>query len=98
MSRVMSANPARYYGMFPKKGVIRTGSDADLMIFDQHEEWELSPEGLNYTSDFSIYEGRKAVGRPVMTIVRGVPVMERGAIIAPKGHGTYVRNGAPADI
>jgi dihydropyrimidinase len=98
MSRVMSANPARYYGMFPKKGVIRTGSDADLMIFDQHEEWELSPEALNYTSDFSIYEGRKAVGRPVMTIVRGVPVMERGAIIAPEGHGTYVRNGAAADI
>jgi dihydropyrimidinase len=98
LSRIMSANPARFYGMFPKKGVIRVGSDADLMIFDQDEEWELSPEALNYTSDFSIYEGRKAVGRPVMTIVRGVPVMDRGAIVAPEGHGTYVRSGAAAEI
>jgi dihydropyrimidinase len=98
MSRILSANPARYYGMFPKKGVIRVGSDADLMIFDQDDEWEISAEALNYTSDFSIYEGRKAVGRPVTTIVRGVPVVERGEIVAPMGHGTYVRHGTPAEV
>jgi dihydropyrimidinase len=98
LSRILSANPATYYGMFPKKGVIRVGSDADLMIFDPDEEWEISGEALNYTSDFSIYEGRKAVGRPVTTIVRGLPVMERGEIIAPVGHGTYVANGVPAEV
>jgi dihydropyrimidinase len=98
MSRILSANPATYYGMFPKKGVIRVGSDADLMIFDPDEEWEISGEALNYTSDFSIYEGRKAVGRPITTIVRGLPVMERGEIVAPIGHGTYVPNGTPAEV
>jgi dihydropyrimidinase len=98
MSRILSANPATYYGMFPKKGVIRVGSDADLMIFDPDEEWEISGDALNYTSDFSIYEGRKAVGRPITTIVRGLPVMERGEIVAPIGHGTYVPNGTPAEV
>ncbi len=60
------------------------------MIFDQDEEWEISPEALNYTSDFSIYQGRKVVGRPVATIVRGAVVADRGAIASPEGHGRYV--------
>jgi dihydropyrimidinase len=98
MSRVISANPAAYYGMYPKKGVIRVGSDADLMIFDQDEEWELSPEALNYTSDFSIYQGRKAVGRPVTTIVRGVIVADGGKIMAAEGHGSYVAHNSPAEL
>ena len=98
MSRILSANPAIYYGMYPKKGVIRTGSDADLMIFDQDEEWEISPEALNYTSDFSIYQGRKVIGRPVATIVRGVVVADGGKIVIPEGHGRYVAGNAPAEV
>lgn len=98
MSRILSANPAIYYGMYPKKGVIRTGSDADLMIFDQDEEWEITPEALNYTSDFSIYQGRKVIGRPVATIVRGVVVADGGKIAIPEGHGRYVAGNAPAEV
>lgn len=93
MATLLSANPAKYYGMFPKKGVIRVGSDADLLIFDPEEEWVLTPQALNYTSDFSIYEGRSVVGRPITTIVRGEVVMDRGEIVAAEGHGRYVRSG-----
>ena len=93
MTQLLSANPAKLYGMFPKKGVLRVGSDADLMIFDQDERWTLSPEALNYTSDFSIYAGRQAVGRPVTTIVRGQVAVDRGEVLAAEGSGRYVTSG-----
>jgi dihydropyrimidinase len=96
MATLLSANPAKYFGMFPKKGVIRVGSDGDLMVFDPEEEWVITPEALNYTSDFSIYDGRKAVGRPVTTIVRGEVVVDRGEILAKQGYGRYVVSGVPA--
>ncbi len=96
MTSLLSAGPARYYGMFPRKGVLRVGSDADLMVFDPEEEWVITPEALNYTSDFSIYEGRHAVGRPVTTISRGTVVMDRGEIVGEAGHGRYVTTGTVA--
>lgn len=93
MTHLLSASPAKLFGMYPKKGVIRVGSDADLMIFDPEEKWTLTPEALNYTSDFSIYEGREAVGRPVTTIVRGEVVVDRGEVVAQAGYGRYVTSG-----
>jgi dihydroorotase-like cyclic amidohydrolase len=94
MTTLLSANPAKLYGMYPKKGVIRVGSDADLVLFDPEEEWTIQPEALNYTSDFSIYAGREVVGRPVTTIVRGVVVVDHGEVVADEGHGRYVLQGA----
>lgn len=93
LTKYISENAARRYNMFPRKGTLRVGSDADIVIVDPNEEWALSPEALNYSADFSIYEGRKVKGRPVQTYVRGVLVADRGSIVADSGHGRYVPSG-----
>jgi len=94
LAQVMAANPARYYGMFPRKGTLQIGSDADVVIIDPDEEWTITGGALNYTSDFSIYEGMRVRGRPIMTIVRGTVVVDHGAVVAADGHGVYVDSGA----
>jgi dihydropyrimidinase len=94
LAQVISGNAARYYGMFPRKGTLQVGSDADVVIIDPDEEWTITPEALNYTSDFSIYEGMRVRGRPIVTIVRGTVVADHGTVVGAEGHGVYVHSGA----
>ncbi|MBJ7593801.1 MAG: amidohydrolase family protein [Candidatus Dormibacteraeota bacterium] len=93
LARVIAENPARYYGMYPRKGTLQVGSDADVVIIDPTEDWTIAAEAFNYTTDFSIYEGMRVRGRPVTTVVRGLVVADHGEVVAPEGHGTYVASG-----
>jgi dihydropyrimidinase len=88
---VSSYNPARYYSVYPQKGTISVGSDADMVIVDLKKDvtWknaEMSPSN----ADWSIYEGWKFKGWPVMTILRGKVIMENGKILANPGYGKYI--------
>lgn len=84
---VTSYNPARYYGVYPQKGTIAVGSDADLVIVDLDKEvsWkaEMSPSNANW----SIYEGWQFKGWPTLTMLRGRVVMDDGKIVAGPGRG-----------
>lgn len=91
LSEICSYNPSRIFRMFPNKGTIQCGSDADLTIVDLEKEQIVTPEILQSYSDYSIYEGWKLRGWPVMTIVRGRPVMEDGYVDAQAiGYGKFV--------
>jgi dihydropyrimidinase len=91
ISEICSANAARIFGLFPKKGTIVEGSDADLTIVDLHKERTVSPDILNSHSDYTIYDGWKLTGWPVMTIVRGRIVMEDGIVDESNiGHGNFI--------
>ncbi len=88
---ISSYNPARYYGVYPQKGTISIGSDADMVIVDLNKEvtWNnatMSPSN----ADWSIYEGWKFKGWPVMTILRGQVVMKDNKILAEPGYGRYI--------
>jgi dihydropyrimidinase len=88
---ITSYNPARYYGVFPQKGTISVGSDADIAIIDLNKEltWkhrDMSPSN----ADWNIYDGWKFKGWPVMTILRGKVIMEDGKILAEPGYGRYI--------
>lgn len=88
--RLCCTNPARVFGLYPKKGCIAPGADADLVLFDPGAEWTLSHDLLHENVDYTPYEGFKMRGRPVMTISRGEVVMKDGECIGEAGRGKFV--------
>jgi dihydropyrimidinase/dihydroorotase len=90
VARICSSNPARRFGLYPRKGVIAVGSDADLVIVDPDKRATVDEDYHRGQTDWSIYDGWEFHGMPETTIVRGEVVVDRGAIIGTSGHGTYV--------
>ena len=76
LAQVASENPARIFGLYPKKGVIIPGADADLVVVDLKRRARITKELLHTVTPWSIYEGWDVTGWPVMTVVRGNIVME----------------------
>jgi len=88
--QLTSENPARIWGIYPQKGAISPGSDADMVIVDPKAEWTLSADNLKSHSDYTIYEGKAAKGRAVKTFLRGKPVAENGQLLSAAPRGRYV--------
>jgi dihydropyrimidinase len=90
IAELTAYNPAKIFNLFPRKGTIRVGSDADLCIVDLEMSKTVNHEMLLSSSDFSVYDGWTLKGWPVMTIVRGKTVMKDGQIVALQGHGRFI--------
>ena len=73
---VVSTNPAKIFGLYPKKGSLSVGSDADITIIDPKFETKITLESLHSNVDYTIYEGIRVKGYPVTTIVRGEPIVK----------------------
>jgi dihydropyrimidinase len=91
--RVMSSNPARVNGLFPRKGTIAPGSDADLVIFDPSETRTVRVNDLHMASDYTPYEGREVTGWPTDVLLRGRVVFTDGELIDPGPIGQYLSAG-----
>lgn len=78
MVRVTAANPARIFGLAPRKGTIAPGADADLVLFDPRARWTCTAAGLHMATDFSPYEGMELQGRVRRVLLRGRTVVEDG--------------------
>ena len=89
MALLMSERAARLFGMYPKKGVLRTGADADIVIFDPNDPHTISWRTNLHACDNSPYEGMEALGRTRDVLLNGELVVENGTLIAPY-RGTYV--------
>jgi dihydroorotase-like cyclic amidohydrolase len=85
-----SRAPARTFGVYPKKGTIAIGSDADLVIVDLDRGREVRAEQLGGLSDFSPFEGQRLRGWPVATIKSGVVAARQGEVLVPAGTGRYL--------
>ena len=85
--RMMSANPARRFGLFPQKGSMTPGADADLIVVDLDCEWTLTKDMLLSKNPHSPYVGRTFKGRIEKTLVRGQLVYDQGEIVATPGYG-----------
>jgi len=85
-----STNAARRFGLYPKKGVIEVGSDADVVIWDPARTATIRGEDDLSNADYSVFEGRAVTGWPVMTIRRGRVVYEGGRVVGEPGSGTLV--------
>ncbi len=81
-------NVAKAYGLYPKKGTLEIGSDADVVIFDPDVEWVI--KGHHSASDYNVYEGFEVRGKVVSTISRGEFVVKDGEFVGKEGHGEYL--------
>ena len=88
--RITSYNPARIFGVLPRKGVIQVGSDADLVIVDMNKEETITNETTYTRVGWTPYHGRKVKGVPVYTIVRGMVVMQDGKVVGKPGDGEFI--------
>ncbi len=87
---VTSTNPAKLFGLYPRKGVVQPGADADFAVIDPAKRVKITPDVLHSNIDYTIYDGIEVEGWNVMTIRRGEVVMEEGQITSPRGSGVYV--------
>lgn len=90
LAAITSSNAAKRYGIYPRKGAIAVGSDADFAIVDPDREITLGVDRYRGLSDYSVWEGRKVKGAPVMTFLRGELVMQDGEIVGPHPRGEHI--------
>ncbi len=88
---IVSTNPAKMFGLWPKKGTIAVGSDGDMIIFDADKETTLSAKTHHMKVDYNPYEGRKVIGGPRTVLSRGEVVIDDGEFKARAGRGEFVK-------
>jgi len=89
LARFCSENPAKIFGIYPRKGAIQVNSDADFTIVDMGKKTVLTEKDMYSKAGFTSWEGMEIVGTPVYTIVRGQVIMEKGKIVAKPGCGRF---------
>jgi dihydropyrimidinase len=90
----MTRQPARIFGLFPKKGTISPGADADLVVVDLEKTRTVRPSELHSQADFNLYEGKRIRGWPVMTIKAGLVAVKDNEILVEPGCGKMLRRAA----
>jgi len=88
---VACTNPAKIFGMFPRKGTIAPGSDADIVIFNPEERHVLSVKDHHMNVDYSAYEGWEVTGKVKTVLLRGQIAIENGKCLLKKGAGEYIK-------
>ncbi|MBI3967088.1 MAG: amidohydrolase family protein [Chloroflexi bacterium] len=90
MVRLLCENPAKIFGLYPQKGVLAPGADADLVIFDENERWTITDENLHGNTDHSMYAGWEITGKPKLVMQRGQVLMENGNLKVQAGNGQFL--------
>jgi dihydropyrimidinase len=88
---LVSTNPARFFGLYPRKGTIAVGSDADIVVFDPEKRHTISAETHHTNIDYNLYEGTEVVGAPEVVLVRGQVVVENDELVGEPGTGQFVK-------
>jgi dihydropyrimidinase len=90
---ITSTAQAKIFGLFPRKGTIAVGSDADIVIFDPEEEMTISAKTHHMRVDYSAYEGMKVKGVTKTVLSRGEVVIDEGKYVGRAGHGSFLKRG-----
>ena len=93
MVEVFATAPARLFGLFPRKGTIAVGSDADLVVFDPRQQQVLSASSHHMNIDYSLYEGMSVTGAVRTVILRGRLVIDEGRYVGRAGQGDFLARG-----
>jgi dihydropyrimidinase len=88
---VACTNPAKIFGMFPRKGTIAPGSDADIVLFDPARKHTLSAATHHMNVDYSAYEGWELTGKVQTVLLRGQVAIDKGQCLLPKGYGQFIK-------
>ena len=91
---IIATAPAKLFGMFPRKGTIAVGSDADLVVYDPTATRTISAKTHHMDVDYSCYEGRQVRGRSDVVLSRGSVIVRDGEFTGKKGHGQFLKRAA----
>lgn len=96
MVELLATDPAKLFGLYPRKGVIAPGSDADVVVFDPSVERTLGVDNLHSRVDYTLFEGMDVKGAPRDVFVRGTEVIRDGELVGKPGHGRFVKRAPTA--
>jgi len=88
---LVSTAPARLFGLYPRKGTIAVGSDADIVVFDPHQEDTISAATHHMRVDYSMFEGIRVKGVPKTVLSRGQVIIDGGKFVGRRGAGQFIR-------
>ncbi|MBW2030457.1 MAG: amidohydrolase family protein [Deltaproteobacteria bacterium] len=88
--RAMSESPARIFGLYPRKGALKEGSDADLLVFDASARHRISQGTQHSKAGYTLYEGMDCLGKPIMVMQRGKIIVDGDALKSSKGQGNFL--------
>jgi dihydropyrimidinase len=91
MVELLSTNPAKLFGLYPRKGTIAVGSDADIVVFDPERKVTISATTHHSRSDYNLFEGTEVTGSPEVVLLRGNVLVENDELVAAPGVGQFVR-------
>jgi dihydropyrimidinase len=91
MVELLCTNPAKLFGLYPRKGTIAVGSDADIVVFDPEKRVTITADGQHSRSDYNVYEGLEVTGAPEVVLRRGEILVEGDELVAKPGSGQFVR-------
>ena len=91
MVELLATNPAKLFGLYPRKGTIAVGSDADIVIFDPEKRHTISAATHHSKADYNIFEGTEVTGSPELVLLRGHLLVENDELIAEPGVGQFVK-------
>lgn len=89
--QVVSTNPAKIFGLYPKKGAIAIGSDADLVLWDPKVKWKIQSEKLHMPVDYTPFEDIEVQGAPHMVLSRGQVIVKEGSFVGKVGSGKFIK-------
>lgn len=96
LTQLCCENPARIFGIYPRKGALQVGSDADVVVIDLEKEHTIDLEKMHDVYSYSAFDGWTLKGRPEITMVRGNIVAEEGKIVGEPGYGKFIAASLPA--
>jgi dihydropyrimidinase len=88
--QVLCENPARIFGLYPQKGTISVGSDADLVIFNPNRPFTIRAENQHSNAGYTLYEGHTVLGWPERSFQRGRPILRDGEVVAERGEARFL--------
>ena len=88
--QVMCENPAKVFGLYPKKGTLQVGSDADLVLFDPMVKVTISEKTIHSNADFTLFEGKQIIGAPVFSMQRGEVIIQNGELKRKQGKAKFL--------
>src|ERR671936_810969 len=91
MVELLCTNPAKLFGLYPRKGEIAVGSDADLVVFDPEKKHTIASANDHSKTDYNIYDGTQVTGSPEVVLLRGHVLVENDELVASPGIGQYVK-------
>jgi dihydropyrimidinase len=90
MVELLATNPAKLFGLYPKKGTVAVGSDADLVVFDPEKKLTITAANQHSKTDYNLYEGTEVTGSPEIVLLRGNVLVDGDELVASPGIGQYV--------